>query len=341
MEKKMKNKQYNVLPRMKKYLERAGSFSFNSLKVSLSGDGDIFFSSSAILMPDVKIEKSNYHDANIRVSVSPDFSPFNEYCSLRITESFIEVHCRDRLGARNAVSLIAQLTRKTESGYVIDCAQIEDWPDAQYRACMVESSGRVWIPMDRILRYIREMAMCRMNVFMFHFMEDKGCTVPLETVPQLKGYGEDDLKYSRVEIDVMLAYAKSLGIRVVPFIEILTHTADIATKLDIACPGDTPESLFAVCSFTQSKAQGIFAYSKTALIPESTSGISFCKRTKSVYSRGSHSAPFTTSISAPSANFAYEGKPAPPAPTIPAFFIISFSSIMPLLRYFFNRQYLQ
>ena len=243
----MKNKKYDVLPRIKKYSHRDGNFDFDSLRVSVSGDGDIFLYSAAILLPDMIIERSSYRDANVRVSVSPDFSPYNEYCSLRITESFIEIHCKDSLGARNAVSVIAQLMRKQGRVYTIPCAQIEDWPDAQYRACMVESSGRVWIPMDRILRYIREMAMCRMNVFMFHFMEDKGCTVPLETVPQLKGYGEDDLKYSRVEIDVMLAYAKSLGIRVVPFIEILTHTADIATKLDIACPGDTPESLFAVC----------------------------------------------------------------------------------------------
>ncbi len=243
----MRNKKYDVLPRIKKYFEKEGSFNFESLRVSVSGDGEIFFSSAAILLPDMIIERTNYRDANIRVSVSPDFSPYNEYCSLRVTESFIEIHCRDNMGARNAVSVIAQLMRKTENGYSVPCAQIEDWPDAQYRACMVESSGRVWIPMDRLLRYIRQMAMCRMNVFMFHFMEDSGCTVPLESVPNLKGYGEANLKYTRAETDAMIAYARALGIRVVPFIEILTHTGEIATELDIACPGDKRENLFAVC----------------------------------------------------------------------------------------------
>lgn len=243
----MKNKEYKVLPRIKKYSEGEGVFSFDSLKVAISGDGELFLSSSAILMPDVKTERSSYREANIRVSVSPDFSPFNEYCSLRVTESFIEIHCRDKTGARNAVSVIAQLAKKTESGYVIDCAQIEDWPDAQYRACMVESSGRVWIPMDRIRRYIREMAMCRMNAFMFHFMESDGCTIPLKTVPHLKGYGKENLQYTREEVDAMIAYATSLGIRVIPFVEILTHITDIAMKLDIACPGDTEENLFAIC----------------------------------------------------------------------------------------------
>ena len=243
----MKNKKYDVLPRIKKYSPKDGCFKFDSLKVSVSGDGEIFFSSAAILLPDMVIERKNYREANIRVSVSPDYSPFNEYCSLRITESFIEIHCRDNMGARNAVSVIAQLMSKTESGYEISCAQIEDWPDAQYRGCMVESSGRVWIPMDTILGYIKEMAMCRMNVFMFHFMEDSGCTVPLKTVPNLKGCGEENLKFTRGEVNAMIAYAKALGIIVVPFIEIFTHVAQIARELDIACPGDSDESLFAVC----------------------------------------------------------------------------------------------
>lgn len=52
----MKNKEYKVLPRIKKYSEREGCFSFESLKVAISGDGELFLSSSAILMPDVKTE---------------------------------------------------------------------------------------------------------------------------------------------------------------------------------------------------------------------------------------------------------------------------------------------
>ena len=243
----MKNKKYDVLPRIKQFSEREGRFSFNTFKVSISGDGSLFLSTAAILMPDVKFEKASYREANIRITVSPDYSPFNEYCSLRITESFIEIHCRDNMGARNAAAIIAQLIKRAESGYTLSCAQIEDWPDGQYRACMVESSSRVWIPMDRIFRYIREMAMCRMNAFMFHFMEADGCTVPLKTVPDLRGYGEENLQYTREEVDAMIAYATSLGIRVIPFVEIFTHVADIATKLDIACPGDTEENLFAVC----------------------------------------------------------------------------------------------
>ena len=113
----MKNKKYDVLPRIKKYSHRDGNFDFDSLRVSVSGDGDIFLYSAAILLPDMIIERSSYRDANVRVSVSPDFSPYNEYCSLRITESFIEIHCKDSLGARNAVSVIAQLMRKQGSVY--------------------------------------------------------------------------------------------------------------------------------------------------------------------------------------------------------------------------------
>ena len=243
----MKNTNYNVLPRIKKYSIREGSFSFDSLRVSLSGDGALFLSCAKILLPNVKIEKASYREANIRISVSPDYSPYNEYCSLRITESFIEIHCRDNMGARNAASIIAQLMERTESGYTTACAQIEDWPDGQYRACMIESSGRVWMEMGTIKRHIKEMAQCRLNAFMFHFMEDAGCTVPLESVPDFKGYGEDNRKYTRKEIDDMVEYATALGLRVIPFVEILTHVASLAIAEKIACPGDTEENLFAVC----------------------------------------------------------------------------------------------
>jgi hexosaminidase len=122
----------------------------------------------------------------------------------------------------------------------------EDWPDAQYRAFMVESSGRVWLPMDTIRRDIREMALCRMNVLQFHFMEDPGCTVPLESVPGFHG-GPKGEKFTRQEVDNMIAYAADLGIRVTPFIEILSHAADFALAEGLVCPGDDLKNLYDVC----------------------------------------------------------------------------------------------
>ena len=238
---------YNICPRVKKYEPLNGALSFTALKVFAAGESDLFFSSMAIFQPELKVEKCGYQEANIRLSVAKDFSPYNEYCNMRIRENAVEIHCNDRLGARNASAILAQLLKKTECGYVLDCANLEDWPDAQYRCVMEESSGRVWVPFKTLMRHIREIGLCRYNVFMFHFMEDNGCTVFLKSVPELRGYGPDNLRYTQEEFDEMMAYCADLGLRVIPFVEILSHASDLAISQGIACPGDKIENLFDVC----------------------------------------------------------------------------------------------
>lgn len=239
---------FDICPRVKKYSATAGEFYFETWRVFAVSQSELFFSSMAIFRPEAAIEKCGYKEANVRISVSADFSPFPEYCTIRIRERVIEIHCADRLGARNAAAILAQMMRKRDGGYVLPCGDIEDWPDAQYRGVMEESSGRVWTPMETLRRHIREAGLCRYNVYMFHFMEDIGCTVPLRSAPNLRGYGPDNLKYTRQQIEEMIAYAAALGLRVIPFIEVLSHAYDFAVSEGITCPGDdNPEEIFDVC----------------------------------------------------------------------------------------------
>ena len=237
---------FDICPRLKHYSQGTGEYLLPEFKVYTIGDGALFLSALKIFLPEAVVRETAFGDANIRLSVSTTYSGYNEYCSGRITARGVELHCRDNAGARNAAAILAQLVRKTESGYTLPMGTFQDWPDAQYRAFMVESSGRVWIPMETIRRDIREMALCRMNVLQFHFMEDPGCTVPLESVPGFHG-GPKGEKFTRQEVDEMLAYAAALGIRVTPFIEILSHAADFALAEGLVCPGDDLKNLYDVC----------------------------------------------------------------------------------------------
>ena len=89
----------------------------------------------------------------------------------------IEMHCRDNAGARNAAAILAQLARPhPDGGYTLPCGVVEDGPDAQYRAMMLESSGRGWWSMTELRAYIRQMALCRMNVMQFHLWKIAGAT---------------------------------------------------------------------------------------------------------------------------------------------------------------------
>ena len=236
-----------ICPRVKRAHDAEGDFGFQSLRVFTVGQGDRFARTLHALCPDLPIESVTRDEANVIVSVATVFSSKNEYCSIRIHKDWMELRCRDNEGARNAASILAQLLSKTESGWTLPCGWVEDWPDAAYRSMMLESSGRSWIPMDRLYLYIREMALARMNILQFHFMEGPGCTIQMDCYPDWHGYGPDNLKYTKDEIRAMIAYADELGIAVTPFVEVISHSTAFNRAADIACPGDDVPGMFAVC----------------------------------------------------------------------------------------------
>ncbi len=238
---------FNICPRTKKALQQEGTFRFEGLKVFCVGEASLFFSAMKHFCPELPLEKVALEEANVTISVAEVYSSKNEYCYLRITEKGMEIHCRDNNGARNAAAILKQIMERDEKGFALSCGVIEDWPDTQYRAMMLESSGRAWISMDRFIEYIREMAICRMNVFQFHFMESPGCTVELDCLPNFKGFGKDNLKYTKDQVREMIAYAADLGITVTPFVEVLSHAKELALAAGINCPGDPLENMYDVC----------------------------------------------------------------------------------------------
>lgn len=236
-----------LCPRVKRSQETDERRQFNSLRLFTVGDGPLFETTLAVLAPDLAIEHSTREEANLVISVANVFSSKDGYCYLRVTENGMEIHCRDNEGARNAAAIFAQLLRREQTGFSLPCGWVEDWPDASYRGFMLESSGRAWLPMERLYQYIREMALARMNVMVFHFMESPGCTIQLDCYPDWHGFGPDNLKYSKQEIRDMVAFAASVGISVCPFVEVISHSTTFNEVAEIACPGDTPEHMFAVC----------------------------------------------------------------------------------------------
>ena len=110
---------FDICPRVKKYSALTGEFRFQSWQVFAVGRSELFFSSMAIFQSETGIEKCGYKEANVRLSVAKDFSPYPEYCNMRIRENAVEIHCNDRLGARNASAILAQLLKKTECGYLL------------------------------------------------------------------------------------------------------------------------------------------------------------------------------------------------------------------------------
>lgn len=241
---------FSMCPRAKRAVREAGEFSFSELKVYSLGDTARFFRALRVLCPDLPVRVCKREEANVVFCVSNVYSSKNEYCRLRILSDKMEIQARDERGARNAAAILAQIMCRNGSSFSLPCGTVEDYPDAQYRGYMLESSGRAdtWMEMEEIYDHIRTMALARMNEMQFHFMEGPGTTIELECYPDLHGDFDADRKYSKAQIREMVAYADELGITVTPFVEILSHSIDFTLKAGIGCPGDDdPEHIFAVC----------------------------------------------------------------------------------------------
>lgn len=241
---------FSMCPRAKRTKRFEGEFQFSELKVFSVGDTARFFRAIKLLCPELPVRECAREDANVVFSVATVFSQKNEYCYLRILGERAEIHARDEMGARNAAAILAQLIRRNGSDFSLPCGTVEDWPDAQYRGYMLESSGRenTWMEMEEIYDHIRLMALARMNEMQFHFMEGPGTTIELDCYPDLAGDPAQNRKYTKAQIRDMIAYADGLGITVTPFVEVLSHSVDFTLKAGIACPGDDdPKRMFAVC----------------------------------------------------------------------------------------------
>lgn len=239
----------SMCPRAKRTVRAEGEFQFSELKVFVIGEGSRFFRAIKVLCADLPVREVARDEANVVLSVASVFSQKNEYCYLRILSDRMEIQARDEMGARNAAAILAQIMCHNGSSFALPCGTVEDWPDAQYRGFMLESSGRknTWMEMPLICEYIRTMALSRMNEVQFHFMEAPGTAVELDCYPDLAG-AENGRKYTKQEVREMIAYADELGMTVTPFVEILSHSRDFTKVAGINCEGDDdPKHMFAVC----------------------------------------------------------------------------------------------
>lgn len=238
---------FDMIPAPKRAKAFGGEFCFDALRIFTVGEGESFRRTLHALLPEIKSEETCREDANVILTVASVFSGKSEYCAIRIQPDRMEIRCRDGEGARNAAAILAQLLINNGTRERLPCGSLEDWPDASYRAMMLENSGRVWMPMKEIYAHLRRMALARMNTLQFHFMESPGCTIQLDCFPHWHGYGPDNLRFTKDEVRQMIAYAAELGIHVCPFIEVISHATAFTEAAEIACPGDQPERCFAVC----------------------------------------------------------------------------------------------
>jgi len=161
--------------------------------------------------------------------------------------------------------LPAEIEKKTKSNlnWSIPAVSIVDYPRFAWRGMMLDVS-RHFFTKDEVKRYISEIAAYKFNTFHWHLTDDNGWRIEIKSLPKLTSvgawrvprfgaYNSIERKppmpgeaatyggfYTHEDIREVVAFAKNLGVKVIPEIDIPGHClAAIAAYPEISCMKDT------------------------------------------------------------------------------------------------------
>jgi hexosaminidase len=165
-----------------------------------------------------------------------------ESYSLEVTPQGVHVHAATDVGAMHALETLAQLVQTDGRGSWLPAVTIQDSPRFRWRGLMIDCS-RHFVPMTVILRTLDGMAAVKLNVFHWHLSDDQGFRIESKVFPKLTGEGSDGQYYTQEQAKDVVAYARKLGIRVVPEFDMPGHTTSWAVGYPELASGPGPFSI--------------------------------------------------------------------------------------------------
>lgn len=144
-----------------------------------------------------------------------------------VTEKSCVVYALDTAGLANALSTMLQLAGRTCDKYIkLPKGEIWDRPDNTWRSLMLDVA-RKWHPVDYLYRYVELCHLLKINRFVIHFTDDESFTLPLECLPRL---ATENRHYKKSELRALCEYAASLGVMIVPEVDMPGHSAQFQLK---------------------------------------------------------------------------------------------------------------
>ena len=158
-------------------------------------------------------------------SAAPDYPTLGEDESyqLEITPQGARLLAPSVTGILRGLETFSQLITPDARSFYVPALHIEDRPRFPWRGLMLDVS-RHWMPLPVILRNLDAMAAVKFNVFHWHLSDDQGFRVESKLFPKLQQLGSDGNFYTQAEVRSVIAYARNLGIRVVPEFDVPGHT---------------------------------------------------------------------------------------------------------------------
>lgn len=164
---------------------------------------------------------------NVKVRIDTTLSLPAEGYILETYKKGVRITARDERGAVWARQTLRQLT---DSRGLVPSVRIVDWPAFAWRGFM-HDTGRNFIPVEELKRQLRLLSQYKINLFHWHLTDYPAWRIESRRFPQLNDPqyqrpGRDEGKfYTYGEIRDVIAYARKLGMLVVPEIDMPGHSA--------------------------------------------------------------------------------------------------------------------
>ncbi len=126
-------------------------------------------------------------------------------------------------GICNASATALQCIERRPEGFACPKVRIEDRPDKEYRALMVDLA-RKWHPMRTVLKYVDVCYFLKVKYLHLHFIDVQRYTLPSKAFPLIGGGME---QYTEEEIAVLNEYALARGVVLIPEFETPGHATSL------------------------------------------------------------------------------------------------------------------
>ncbi|KAL7648493.1 UNVERIFIED_CONTAM: hypothetical protein RMT77_000399 [Armadillidium vulgare] len=128
-------------------------------------------------------------------------------------------------GILRGLETFSQILVEGDTVFSVNCTQISDFPRYAHRGVHLDTA-RHFLPLEKIFENLDLMAMNKFNIFHWHIVDDQSFPYVSSVYPDLsaKGAWSDIHIYTLQDINLVVNYARDLGIRVIPEFDSPGHT---------------------------------------------------------------------------------------------------------------------
>ena len=192
-----------------------GSFSFHGLGISgdfkEAAESFIYYAQKAL-----SLEFTEGED----ILISTDSSMEKGEYSLIVSDGAITASAADSEGANHALASLLQLAENKNGRLYVENITLRDKADSSYRGCMIDCA-RNSHPLKNLIHYVDMCWLYKLSHLHLHFTDNEAYTLPSKLFPKLTTKHNS---YTEEEIAVLVKYAHSRGVQLVPEIDTPGHS---------------------------------------------------------------------------------------------------------------------